>query len=186
VVTPTGVIPCWRDSPRDPLIRKHRPKCVVSVNCQRQTTQKKILRATLEQSPPNWSPTTRESVRRNSGFVEVLLEDMCPYVAVLALISPEVPKPVSRELTPAGTSAHSRQTVKVGYFRVAIRQLTIDLGLIVCLTKWVAKPCTDPSELASNRARRKCYASCRRSRYEQFVAGQRRSTTSARNRIKCS
>src|SRR5882762_2706511 len=34
--------------------------------------------------------------------------------------------------------------------------------------------------LASNLARRKCYASCRRSRCEQFVAGQRRSATSAR------
>ena len=34
--------------------------------------------------------------------------------------------------------------------------------------------------LASNHARRKCYASCRCSRCEQFVAGQRRSATSAR------
>jgi len=38
---------------------------------------------------------------------------------------PQVPRfgisdmPVSRELTPAGTSAHSRQTVKVDRFRVA-------------------------------------------------------------------
>jgi hypothetical protein len=28
-------------------------------------------------------------------------------------------KPVSRELTPTGTSAHSRQPVKLDYFRVA-------------------------------------------------------------------
>ncbi len=53
---------------------------VVSVNCQQQISQKKILRATLEQLPPNWSPPTRESVR---------------------------------ELTPPGTSAHSRQPVKL-------------------------------------------------------------------------
>src|SRR5438552_11893843 len=42
------------------------------------------------------------------------------------------------------------------------------------------KECIDPNGLASNRPRRKCYASCCRSRCEQFVAGQSRSATSAR------
>src|ERR1019366_3818514 len=46
---------------------------------------------------------------------------------------------------------------RLGKLGRTIRQLTVNLGLGVELTKWVAKSCTDPKGLASNLARMKCY-----------------------------
>src|SRR5437667_11844930 len=60
-----------------------------------------------------------------------------------------------------------------------IHPVIINLSLGVRLTS-IQIHAPTAKALASNRARRKCYASRRRSRCEQFVAGQRRSATSAR------